>query len=131
MSTEKKNFGQEISKYKGKQDNKYSANVKEEYNTMKEILTSMAASLEIKSVNNLETTSLSPTNVTHVMKEKKAKQVIAQPLTKIPGNTHGSSPGSSVPVGWEQIDPDQPISFILPSKFSFPDRYAYRVGKLR
>jgi len=111
LNTDKKNFGKELSKYKGKQEAKYSANVKEEYDAMKEILTSMAASLEIIGVNNLETNSLLPTNVTHVTQGKKAKQVIAQPLTKVPGNTHGSSPGSSVPVGWEQIDPDQRSDF--------------------
>ncbi len=111
LNTDKKSFGQELSKYKGKQDRKYSANVKEEYNAIKGILKSMAASLEIIGVYSLETTSLLPTKVTYVTQGKKAKQVIAQPLTKIPGNTHGSSPGSSVPVGWEQIDPDQRSDF--------------------
>lgn len=111
LNIDKKNFGKELSRYIGKQDKKYSANVKEEYNAMKDILVSVASSLEITGVTSLETTSLLPTNVTHTTQGKKAKQVIAQPLTKIPGNTHGSSPGSSVPVGWEQIDPDQRSDF--------------------
>jgi DNA uptake protein ComE-like DNA-binding protein len=111
LNIDKKNFGKELSKYRGKQDKKYSANVKEEYNAMKDILVSVASSLEIIGVTSLETTSLLPTNVTHTTQGKKAKEVIAQPLTKIPGNTHGSSPGSSVPVGWEQIDPDQRSDF--------------------
>ncbi|SDI24361.1 hypothetical protein SAMN05421846_105163 [Chryseobacterium taeanense] len=111
LNIDKKNFGKELSKYIGKHDKKYSANVKEEYNAMKDILVSVASSLEIIGVTSLETTSLLPTNVTHTTQGKKAKQVIAQPLTKIPGNTHGSSPGSSVPVGWEQIDPDQRSDF--------------------
>lgn len=111
LNIDKKNFGKELSKYRGKQDKKYSANVKEEYNAMKDILVSVASSLEIIGVTNLETTSLLPTKVIHTTQGKKAKQVIAQPLTKIPGNTHGSSPGSSVPVGWEQIDPDQRSDF--------------------
>ncbi|MDN4028071.1 hypothetical protein [Chryseobacterium gambrini] len=62
LSTDKKNFGQALSKYKGKQAVKYTANVKEEYNTMKRILTSMAASLEVIGVN-IETISLVPTQV--------------------------------------------------------------------
>ncbi len=105
LIADKRNFGQELSKYKGKQDKKYSANVKEEYNAMKTILKSMAASFEIIGVEQANT-SLVPTKVAYSMYGKKAKQVIAEPLTKIPENTHGSSPGSSVPVGWEKIEPD-------------------------
>ncbi|NML57715.1 phage tail protein [Chryseobacterium cheonjiense] len=105
LIADKSNFGQELSKYKGKQDKKYSANVKDEYNAMKTILRSMAASFKIIGVEQANT-SLVTTKVAYTMHGKKAKRVIAEPLTKIPGNTHGSSPGSSVPVGWEKIEPE-------------------------
>ncbi|WP_159476644.1 hypothetical protein [Chryseobacterium sp. 18068] len=110
LNIDKKNFGQELSKYKGKQAAKYTANVKEEYNAMKGILASMATSLEIIGVN-IENISLVPTQVSYTTQGKKAKQVIAQPLTKIPGNTYGSSTRTTVPVGWEQIDPSQRNDF--------------------
>lgn len=106
LTADKNNFGQELSKYKGKQDKNYSANVKTEYNAMQVILKSIRESLEVVGVD-IENTSLSSSQVILSAEGGRAKRVVAQPLTKVPGNTHGSSPGSSVPIGWEKIEPQE------------------------
>lgn len=106
LNANKKNFGQELSKYRGKQDKNYSANVKAEYDAMQLILQSMRESLEVVGVN-LDDTTLLPSKVDILPDGERAKRVVAQPLTKIPGNTHGSSPGSSLPLGWERIEPQE------------------------
>jgi hypothetical protein len=107
LKEEKGTFGKALGKYKGKQKKDYSANVEADYELIKESLIRMAADLTIIGIDTTGTT-LEPTKVTHsVDSQGRASHVLAKPLTKIPGNTRGSSPGSSVPFGWEKIDPDQ------------------------
>lgn len=68
----------------------------------------IAQNLDIIGVQ-IEDTDLPQTKVLHTMAEGRAKRVIAQPLTKIPGNTSGSSPKEN-PDGWDKIAPQERAS---------------------
>lgn len=92
--------------YKKKQKEKYSANVTPEYKKLVSIMVRMKTSLNVIGIDISETT-VAPTNVVYTESSGRAYKVMAKPLTKTPGNTKGSSPGSSVPVGWEKIDPKE------------------------
>ena len=57
------------------------------------------AGINVEGSNNIET------NVTHrTISENRPSQVLAFPLTSIPGNTTGSTP-QEAPPGWDLIDP--------------------------
>jgi hypothetical protein len=43
------------------------------------------------------------TNITYQMSNGKAGKVVAEPLTKLPGNTKGSVPGKTVIPGWPYV----------------------------
>lgn len=103
INAAKKDFGKALAKYRAKQKQNYSSNVSSEYQQLKSSLDTIGHNLEIIGVN-LEKVTLVPTHVLHRTSGNKALNVTAEPLTKIPGNTHGSSP-KEAPVGWELIEP--------------------------
>ncbi|WP_298898268.1 DUF4157 domain-containing protein [uncultured Psychroserpens sp.] len=103
---QKRVLGRGIARYKSAVDDLYRESgrariVNEAYDEVRTVFPVMARNLEIIGLD--PEADLPETNVTFNTEGNRAKEMLAEPLTRIPGNTRGQTP-SQYPLGWSLID---------------------------
>lgn len=111
LNSEKRTFGQNIAAYRAATRRVYTPEgggntaIRIAYDGIKLSIETIASNLEIIGVQ-LEEVDIPETRVLQTEEAGKAKRVIAQPLTKFPGNTRGGAPSQN-PEGWNEIPPNE------------------------